>query len=219
MRAIDFSQPEWIETLKLAKRNPQARSKVVVAAQRYVKTLVLKIWGYSRGDIDDVMQEANLGLLQAIDRFEGSRGPFLQYARWWIVARIFAHDAYQHPVSVGVPRGTAHRATWAIRRGEEVKGLSPKTVAALVGVVGSVYTKEVQDWDNTMVKDNTEAIDRAVDLARLLARVPGGELVRESLAGRGLDEQRGGKRGQSRSNIGAKRQVAVAQMRQALGVG
>lgn len=61
-----------------------ARDRIVESHLPLAISMVAKATGKSP-DFDDLVQEATVGLIEAIDRFEPERGlRFATYARWWI---------------------------------------------------------------------------------------------------------------------------------------
>jgi RNA polymerase sigma-32 factor len=70
------------------RRDPEAAERLVGSHQR----LVIKIAGKYRGyglPLGDLISEGNIGLMQAVDRFDPDRGFRLStYAMWWIRAAV-----------------------------------------------------------------------------------------------------------------------------------
>ena len=61
-----------------------ARRRFVEANQRLVMKVARRFRGHSL-DLDDLVQEGNLGLIRAVERFDPERGlRFSTYAVWWI---------------------------------------------------------------------------------------------------------------------------------------
>ncbi|MEM9491905.1 MAG: sigma-70 family RNA polymerase sigma factor [Myxococcota bacterium] len=88
--------PSREEELELARRwrengDRRARRRLVESHLRSVIKLALKYRGYGIY-LSDLIAEGNLGLLEALNRFEPQRGlRFLTYARYWIRAYMLAH--------------------------------------------------------------------------------------------------------------------------------
>lgn len=91
-----LATPSREEELRLAQcwreaRDPDARRRLAEGHLRSVVKIAQKYRGYGIY-LSDLVAEGNLGLLEAIDRFEPERGlRFLTYARYWIRAYILAH--------------------------------------------------------------------------------------------------------------------------------
>jgi RNA polymerase sigma-32 factor len=69
-------------------RDLNAAHKLVTSHLRLVGTIAMGYRGYGM-PISEVISEGNIGLMQAVERFEPSRGFRLAtYARWWIKAAI-----------------------------------------------------------------------------------------------------------------------------------
>lgn len=89
-------------------RDPVAREELVRRYLPYAKNLALRYRGASES-FDDLLQVANLGLVNAIDRFEPERGtPFAAFASPTILGELKRH--FRDRVwTVRVPRGLHDR--------------------------------------------------------------------------------------------------------------
>lgn len=73
-----------------------ARERMAVANLKLVFYLAKKHL-YSGEPLDDLVQEGNIGLLKAVERFDWRRGnKFSTYATWWIRQQIWRHIADNH---------------------------------------------------------------------------------------------------------------------------
>ena len=69
-------------------RDAEAAHKIVLSHLRFAAKLALKYRGYGL-PVSDLISEANIGLIQAINRFEPERGfKFATLAMWWVRAQI-----------------------------------------------------------------------------------------------------------------------------------
>ncbi len=82
--------------------------------------------------LEDLVQEGNLGLLKAVERFDPGRGVRLaKYAAYWIRAEIREYVARQYRiVRPGSSKGE-RRALWLYRRTREQ---APEALAAMCGM-------------------------------------------------------------------------------------
>jgi RNA polymerase primary sigma factor len=76
------------EETKLARRakvgDPEARRKLIISNLRLVVSIAKKYLYYGL-PLQDLIEEGNLGLMKAVDRFDPERGcKFSTYATWWI---------------------------------------------------------------------------------------------------------------------------------------
>jgi len=96
--------------------------------------VVAVAWEYRRcgPPLDDLVQEGNLGLLKAVERFDPGRGVRLaKYATYWIRAEIREYVARQYRiVRPGSSKGE-RRALWLYRRTREQ---GPEALAAMSGM-------------------------------------------------------------------------------------
>lgn len=125
--------------------NEQLREEARSAAARLVASnlrLVVKIAFQFRrqwADVMDLIAEGNLGLAEAIRKFDASRGiPFPSYARFWIRARILAFiQENKHLIHAG--SRAARKLFWRLERERRQlisEGIEPaaKLIAERVGV-------------------------------------------------------------------------------------
>jgi RNA polymerase sigma-B factor len=89
-------------------RDPKAREELVELYMPFAKRLALRYRGASES-FDDLLQVANLGLLNAVDRFDPTRGiPFTAFASPTILGELKRH--FRDRVwTVRVPRGLHDR--------------------------------------------------------------------------------------------------------------
>lgn len=85
VRDIDLLTPE--EEQRLARRiqagDLEARSHFIAANLRLV-TSIARTYQCPGVELPDLIQEGNLGLIRAVDKFDLTRGRFSTYAHWWI---------------------------------------------------------------------------------------------------------------------------------------
>lgn len=94
----------------------QVRTTLVESNLRLVVSVARK-YAYSGSPFSDVIQEGNLGLMQAVDRYDPQRGyRFSTYAVWWIRQAITSSLA-SHSRTIRIPANMA-QALQKIKRAE-----------------------------------------------------------------------------------------------------
>lgn len=80
-----LSQEEEYDLIQKAQQGDEkARRKIVESNLRLVKPVAKRYQGHGL-DLNDLIQEGNLGLIMAVDKFDISRGyRFNTYAVWWV---------------------------------------------------------------------------------------------------------------------------------------
>jgi RNA polymerase primary sigma factor len=105
----------------------EAKNSLIEANLRLVISIVKKYLG--RGmSFSDLIQEGNIGLMRAVDRFEYRRGyKFSTYATWWIrqsISRAIAEQARTIRVPVHIVEAV-NRMTRVIKEVLQEKGVEP----------------------------------------------------------------------------------------------
>ena len=79
------SPAEAAELRRALRRGEEARDRFISANLRLVVANARRYAGAAGLDMGDLVQEGNLGLMRAVDKFEWRRGfKFSTYATWWI---------------------------------------------------------------------------------------------------------------------------------------
>ena len=121
-----------------------ARDRMTVANLKLVHSIAKK-YLFSGQPMDDLLQEGNIGLLKAVDRFDWRRGfKFSTYATWWIrqqVGRFVADKNKTIRLPVHIYEKT-QRIAQAARAYELTHGRAP-TVEEIAGLVALPIEKVV----------------------------------------------------------------------------
>jgi len=140
----------------------RAHHALVTAKQAFVRAnlrLVIAIARrFARGQmpLQDLIQEGNLGLIKAVDRFDPSRGfRFSTYGTWWIrhtITRALADKSRTVRLPVHLC-DTASRTARASREFEKLHGRSPTDdeLVALTGVSADRLARLRRTWVETPV--------------------------------------------------------------------
>jgi len=88
--------------LKAKAGDKKAMDKLVETNLRFVLTIA-KDYQYGSVDIKDLINEGNIGLIKAVEKFDPSRGfKFISYAVWWVRQSIMQF-IYEHGNMVRLP--------------------------------------------------------------------------------------------------------------------
>jgi len=70
--------------MQIAEGDIRARDKLITHNLRLVVWVARRYVGWKQMELDDLIQEGNLGLLTAAEKYNWQRGRFTTYAMWWI---------------------------------------------------------------------------------------------------------------------------------------
>lgn len=88
---VEQMKQTWAAVQTASHRLTQARNNLVTKNLRLVLFLVKKKYARRRIDAIDLIQEGNVGLLRAVEKFDRRQGcRFASYAQWWVRACINA---------------------------------------------------------------------------------------------------------------------------------
>lgn len=150
-----------------------ARNRLIEANLRLVVS-VAKKYIYHHNSLMDLVQEGNLGLMKAADRFEVERGfKFSTYATWWIrqsISRFISNHSKTIRIPVHVYDALAKikkiKRDYIEKYGKEpnivtISKISGITVSTLRII--SLYMDETVSLDETIGEGNTTLIESIKD--------------------------------------------------------
>jgi RNA polymerase sigma-32 factor len=161
------------EELALARRflagDQRAGQRLVVANLRYAMK-VANEFRYTGHPLEDLVQEANLGMLMALRKFDPDRGfRFVSYATWWI--RAYIKHYLIHNISL-VKFGTTARERMAFGKlnvlmekvARENPQLDPSDVITLVAEQLCVDREELRLMHGRTMRGSTQSLNTPVHL-------------------------------------------------------
>lgn len=112
----DISAEAFVSAIQ---RQVVAREKMILSNLRLVISVARK-FSWSKQPFDDLVQEGNIGLMKAVERFDWRRGfRFSTYATWWIRQQISRSIANNERV-VRAPVHTQAAARNLLRKRDEI---------------------------------------------------------------------------------------------------
>jgi RNA polymerase primary sigma factor len=104
LRKLDLvDSKEQTELAVKAKTGDQRAMKRLIESNLRFVLSIAKEYSYTGIPLEDLIQEGNLGIMKAVDRFDESKGfRFISYAVWWIRQSIL-QAAYETGNSVRLP--------------------------------------------------------------------------------------------------------------------
>jgi RNA polymerase primary sigma factor len=194
------SKAEEVELKRLARLGRQAKDDFLTANLRLVVANARRYANTSGIDFLDLIQEGNLGLIRAVEKFDWRKGfKFSTYATWWIrqaITRAIADKSRTVRIPVHLHDTLAAvRAAQASLKAElgrdprpaeiaEEAGVTVDKVELALGVADTVSLEQpvgedgaqlgdfIQDEDAVDPVRVTEELDIADDLRRSISRLP-----------------------------------------------
>jgi len=179
-----------------------ARSRMIESNLRLAISIAKKYHRSGSSNLEDLIQESNIGLMKAVDRFDWRKGfKFSTYACWWIKQSVRRYLT-DHSHDIKVPSHTfslAYKIKRLVQEYEEEFGVYPSSeeIAAILGVSESlvkageaaINAQKITSMDTPVnhdgtsmlfhetIADNSEFdIDEALDRERIA------NLIRDSMA-------------------------------------
>lgn len=159
---------------KVTRLGKEASDRLVEANLRLVVSIAKK-YIYHNVSLMDLIQEGNMGLMKAVDRFEIERGfKFSTYATWWIrqsISRSISNNSKTIRIPVHV-YDTISRVKKVKREYQNEHGKEPdiETVSKISGIpistlrLISLYIDDTISLDKLIGEGNTTIADSIPDL-------------------------------------------------------
>ena len=122
-------EEEYELALKAKEGDKKARDKIISANLRFVVSVAKKYRGQGMA-LEDLINEGNIGLVTAIDKFEPEKGyHFISYAVWWIRQSILKALAEQsRPIRLPLNRSNELISISRAKKALETKGIVNPTL-------------------------------------------------------------------------------------------
>ena len=190
-----YDQIDGDEQVALAVRaregDQRALKELIESNLRFVLSIA-KEYTYTGLPLEDLIQEGNLGLIKAVDRFDETRGfRFISYAVWWIRQSIL-QSAYETGSSVRLPVNRINAINKVIKATEALsKELSREPT---IKEISNYYIDSETGKSDLSEKDVRNAYaDNGIEISlNTTVSDESGTELHESIAGDGLSELENG---------------------------
>ena len=107
-------------TRRIKRGDRRAHQELIVSNLRFVVSVAKKFQGQGR-PLEDLINEGNLGLIKAAERFDETRGfKFISYAVWW-VRQCILQSLSEHSRMMRVPLNRQGDITKIVKAAEELE--------------------------------------------------------------------------------------------------
>jgi len=157
-----------------ARRDLRSAKKAAVEANLRLVILIARKYFHPEVPFEDLVQEGDLGLMRAVDKFEYRRGfRFSTYANWWIKQAI-ARAIYSHGHVIRLPFHLIQKASKAKRSSSQrllETGYSPATeeVARGVGVSPQKLRDILQTMSSRPISMETPVLEGEAEMKDFIA--------------------------------------------------
>jgi RNA polymerase primary sigma factor len=138
-----LSREQEVELSKRIEKGDDLARKIMIESNLRLAISIAKRYYRSGCPMEDLIQESNIGLMKAVERFDWRRGfKFSTYASWWIKQSVSRYVA-SHKNTVRVPShaiSLAYKVKNLIKEYEDDLGSTPDTaeIASILGVTESM---------------------------------------------------------------------------------
>ena len=134
-----LTHAEEIELSQRIEAGDNDARRIMIQSNLRLAISIAKKYQRSGCNLEDLIQESNVGLIKAVDRFDWRRGfKFSTYASWWIKQAVRRH-VNEAASDIKVPPHTlahAYRINTFVREYEDEFGVRPSDaeIGAMVGI-------------------------------------------------------------------------------------
>jgi len=193
-----LSREEEVELAKAIEKGDQRARNRMIEANLRLAISIAKNFRDKGCSFEDLIQESNLGLIRAVDRFDWRKGfKFSTYAVWWIRQAVQSHVAGQSG-AIKMPSSARAIMYKAQKFREEYSSEfgcdpSPEEVATAVGIpantLRSIYKSgsHAVSLDRSLSRDDSGGRTFAEVVGGVDDRDPGDELDKIAIRGMLVD--------------------------------
>ena len=155
-------QEEIMLAKRIEKGDLNAKKKMIESNLRLAISIAKKYAKYG-GNIEDLIQESNLGLITAVEKFDWRKGfKFSTYASWWIKQAATRHLTANNSI-LKIPSHTidhARKIMKVIKEYQEEFHIEP-SIEEIAGIL-NIKEKHVRQAFNAIKAKNINSIDKPI---------------------------------------------------------
>jgi len=159
-----LTKEQEVELAKRIEKGDQVARKIMIESNLRLAISIAKKYARYGGSLEDLIQESNIGLIKAVEKFDWRKGfKFSTYASWWIkqaVTRSLTNESTQ----LKVPSHTLSNArrVWNVQKEyRENFGCEP-TLEEIADILG-IKVKHVKQAIQSSASKYTISIDKPVN--------------------------------------------------------
>ena len=159
-----LTKEQEVELAKRIEKGDQVARNIMIESNLRLAISIAKKYAKYGGSLEDLIQESNIGLIKAVEKFDWRKGfKFSTYASWWIkqaVTRSLTNESTQ----LKVPSHTLSNArrVWNVQKEyRENFGCEP-TIEEIADILG-IKVKHVKEAIQSSASKYTISIDMPVN--------------------------------------------------------
>lgn len=158
-----LTKQQEIELAKRIEKGDKKARKIMIESNLRLAISIAKKYSKYGGNLEDLIQESNLGLIKAVEKFDWRKGyKFSTYASWWIKQSATRHLTCNNSL-LKIPSHTIANASkiWKLIQDYQEEFNCDPSVSEISTILG-IQEKHVEQALSSIKAKNLKSIDQPV---------------------------------------------------------